>query len=156
MAIIWFQTSICWSQKSLLTQIPSIYVANNSQMLISHIGNISMPTCHYLTLSWFLDFPWTWYICRTTMCRIHKKEQIIRIDYKVGCLFELISLKLSNALSSCASIVSFEIWYSRLGHVSFSILGHLISSDHLNSIDNKHFDYMPCNLGKCQAFTFWF
>lgn len=50
--------------------------------------------------------------------------------------------------------MSFEIWHSLLGHASSSRLQSLISSGHMGAIDNKHFDCLPCRLGKHHPLPF--
>lgn len=79
------------------------------------------------------------------MDRIHGWDKLLvqSIEWDTSVMF-----------AGCATIMSFETWYSWFGHTSSSRLGFFILSDHLGSNDNKHLDCLHCQLGKHHVMPF--
>ena len=87
-----------------------------------------------------------------------KTKEILGIGRKVGRMFEVVYLRLpkptSNFVASVSSFSSFNIWHSRLGHLSLSRLKLLANSGCLGTIKDDSFSCLSCQLGKHCALPF--
>ncbi|KAL5762227.1 hypothetical protein ACOSP7_018491 [Xanthoceras sorbifolium] len=160
-------------KKSSNPSLPVIYTADGSSMNVQTVGHIStnnlslsnayfIPqlTLNLLSVGQLCDLGLD-VLFSSSGCRVQDPQtgKTLGIGRKVGRLFELISLHLpSQDLSphqSAASVLSsLSLWHSRLGHISFSRLRSLISSGHLGSITDEHFDCISCPLAKQHALPF--
>lgn len=165
---------IIWAQTQSISETPIIYRADNSQLPVSHIGNVrtsklSLPNTLLvpkLSLNLFsvgqlcelgLDVHFS---SRGCLVQDPKKGQILGTGCKEGRLFTLTSLNIpshpshSILLDLCGTTVSSEVWHFRLGHVSFQRLNYLISSGVLGSVKHQPIDYVSCQLAKHHALPF--
>ena len=159
----WFLDSGCcnhmtsdatmFSSKTGPVKTSIVHMADNSQLHVSHIGDISSPN---LSVGQLCELGFGVYFSdRGCVVQDPQTEKIIRTGRKVGHLFELVSLKVpSVAVTRCATLVSPELWHSRLSHVSFSRLRSLISSGVLAHVDINKVDCQPCQLAKFHALPF--
>nr|KYP62834.1 Retrovirus-related Pol polyprotein from transposon TNT 1-94 [Cajanus cajan] len=88
---------------------------------------------------------------------------IIAKGPKVGRLFPIhfsLSPSLSLPLVSCNSaIVDYQVWHRRLGHPNSNVLHDMLKSSflgnkHTPSLNDIHFDCIPCKLGKSKILPF--
>jgi len=90
-------------------------------------------------------------------CIVHEPRmgKIVGTGCKVGCLFELVSPAVpSKAIAHCGIVLSSELWYSCLGHISFSRLRPLIPSGLLGTVDVNKVDCQSCQLAKFHDLPF--
>jgi len=126
----WFFDSACcnhmtshsnlFKSKSYNSQAPIIHTADNSQMIVSHTGNVSTPTLSlpdtFMVPNLSLNLISVGQLCELGFdihfslngCRVQdpRTGQTIGTGRKVGRLFELVSLKLPNSFTGCAATVS--------------------------------------------------
>ena len=128
-----------FSKKAPLEQPITIYAADGTPMTISHKGTISYPclslsdTFHILKLSLNLLFVGQLYELGIDLLFTNhsvdmqdpRMGQVLGIDHKVGCMFEVHYLKIPSYIGSTAATIatpSPDLWHARLGHPSLSCL----------------------------------
>ena len=138
------------------TSLPTIYIANDSLMHVSHLGNVSTPALsvsnvyqipklaqNLLSVGQLAELGFSLTFSSSgVVVQDSQTGQIVGTACKVGRLFELIFLYLpSSRLSTSAvsghSISSLAVWHSCLAHASTSRVKQLVSRGLLGSVSNK-------------------
>jgi hypothetical protein len=142
-----------------------IRTADGSIINVKNIGTISTPSLslpevfHVPELSFNLIF--VGQLCELgyrlvfDFSSVHVQDpctnQTLGIGRRIGCIFELSSLRLPTTnISAAASLSSpsLALWHSRLGHASASRVQLLASKGLLSSVSSNSFDCISCQLGK--------
>ena len=139
-------------------------------MNITHTGhasasNLSLPETYYIP-NLALNLISVGQLCEQGQninispfgCQVQdsQTEQILRKVCKVGRLFELVSLHLSQKLVSAATTTDSFVhqWHLRLGHASASKIQPLISRGLLRSTKFDPLNCLNCQLSKQPALSF--
>ncbi|GFS41192.1 hypothetical protein Acr_00g0072940 [Actinidia rufa] len=155
------------------TSVHPIHTADGSLMTTTHTGTIRTPALTinhaYLVPALSHNLLFVGQLCElgfylhfsNSGCLVQdpRTGKTIGTGRKVGRLFELESLHAPHwsvaAASSSSSPISFDLWHSRLGHVSMTTLQKLISRGYLGSVKTEStFHCLACQTGKQHALTF--